>query len=426
MQNAGKTKSFPFSLLLGASMLIVGGLLTVNSLRGFPLGQKPVNEELEVIKIKTVTGLGRLEPSGEIIHVSAPLSNQGNRLEQLLVKEGDNLVKGQIIGILDNQTIALKKVQEGEETVKLADAKLAQINAGAKLGEIKQQEALIEKLQAELQGTEVKYSAKIARLSAQLQGEKTEKQAIIERLEAELSNVEREFQRYLFLAQEGAISQSDLDFRRLNVDTTRKKLKEAKASLEKSIETITQEIKETQAQAWESRETLQKQIEAGKADLDAIKEIRAVDVDVILAQLKQAQATLSKAKAELDLTYIKAPQDGQVLKVLTHEGETVSNQGIVRMGETKVMYAVGEIYESDISKIHLGQKAVITSNGITGELKGTVEKIGLEVQRQEVINSDPSANIDGKIVEVKIKLDEDSSQKVKGLTNLLVKVSIIL
>ncbi len=48
------------------------------------------------------------------------------------------------------------------------------------------------------------------------------------------------------------------------------------------------------------------------------------------------------------------------------------------------------------------------------------------MKRQEVINTDPAANIDAKIVEVKVRLDEESSQKVAGLTNLLVKVAIAL
>ena len=74
----------------------------------------------------------------------------------------------------------------------------------------------------------------------------------------------------------------------------------------------------------------------------------------------------------------------------------------------------------------IGQQAEITSHAITEELSGIVEEIGLEVKRQQVVNTDPAANIDGKIVEVKIALDEESSQKVSGFTNLLVTVKIIL
>jgi HlyD family secretion protein len=46
------------------------------------------------------------------------------------------------------------------------------------------------------------------------------------------------------------------------------------------------------------------------------------------------------------------------------------------------------------------------------------------VQRQNIVNTDPSANINNRIVEVKVRLDEASSQKVAGLTNLQVKVAI--
>ena len=108
-------------------------------------------------------------------------------------------------------------------------------------------------------------------------------------------------------------------------------------------------------------------------------------------------------------------------------GEVVdSDGGIVRIGQTDQMYAIAEVYESDIRKIKIGQTAKITSSAISDSLTGTVEKIGLEIQRQEVVNTDPTANIDAKVVEVKVKLDEDSSEKVTNLTNLLVNVQIQL
>jgi HlyD family secretion protein len=53
-----------------------------------------------------------------------------------------------------------------------------------------------------------------------------------------------------------------------------------------------------------------------------------------------------------------------------------------------------------------------------------VEEIGLRVQRQEVINSNPTDTIDARIVEVRVKLDPASSQTAAGLTNLQVKVAI--
>ena len=114
------------------------------------------------------------------------------------------------------------------------------------------------------------------------------------------------------------------------------------------------------------------------------------------------------------------------LLILTRPGEVVSSDGIARIGQTSQMYAVAEVYESDIGKVRVGQQVKITSNALSEELHGTVERIGLEVQRQEVINTDPAANIDARVVEVRVRLDRESSQKVEGLTNLLVKVAIAL
>jgi len=40
-----------------------------------------------------------------------------------------------------------------------------------------------------------------------------------------------------------------------------------------------------------------------------------------------------------------------------------------------------------------------------------VESIGAQVQRQSTVNTDPSENIDARIVEVHVRLDDASSQK---------------
>ncbi len=53
--------------------------------------------------VKKVTALGRLEPESEVSQVSAPLALNGDRVAQLLVKEGDAVKAGQVIAILDSR-----------------------------------------------------------------------------------------------------------------------------------------------------------------------------------------------------------------------------------------------------------------------------------------------------------------------------------
>lgn len=375
------------ALIMGLIVLTAG--TTVYALRQFSASQPELVPEPVIPQITTVTSLGRLEPRGEIIQVSVSSGSQSNRIEELLVTEGDEIEKGQIIAILDSRDSLEAALSQAEEKVRVAQAKLAQVRAGAKTGEIKAQQAAIARIEAERSND----------IAAQT--------AMVGRMEAEFKNAQIEYQRYQQLYTQGAISASQRDNKELILATAKEQRAEAKANLSRI------------------RSAKQQQIAEAKATLNKIAQVRPVDVEVAAAQVREAQAAVAKAKAERDRAYIKSPQAGNVIKILTRPGEVVSSsEGIARIGQINQMYAIAEVYESDIGKVKLGQKATVTSSTIPGELIGTVEHIGLEVKRQEVVNTDPTANIDAKVVEVKVKLDQESSQKVAGLTNLLVYVRI--
>ncbi len=165
---------------------------------------------------------------------------------------------------------------------------------------------------------------------------------------------------------------------------------------------------------------------AATATLDKIAEVRPVDIAAAKAEVRRTIAAAKQAKANLAQTYVKAPQDGVIFDIHTRAGEVVSNNGIVEIGQTHQMYAVVEVYQSDVNKIRPGQQVQISSNSLPGQLQGTVDWIGWKVQRQNIINTDPSENIDARVVEVHVQLDEISSQKAAKFTNLQVKAVIQL
>jgi HlyD family secretion protein len=413
-----------------------------------------------VSQLTTVTALGRLEPSGEVIKVSASGSAEGNRIDRLLVKEGDRVKTGQAIAILDSRDRLSATLEQALDQVRVAEANLAKVKAGAKNGEIQAQKAAIARLEAELRNeipaqsaivsrlevdrtTEIAaQQATIARLRAEQQGEIQTQQAAVARLEAELRNAASEYQRHSQLYVEGAISASTSDSKKLAAETAQQQLNEGKAKLNQirqsrqqqinearaklnQIEqSRQQQINEAKAKLSQTQQSRQQQIDEAKANLDRIAEVRPVDVQAAAAEVDSAASEAKGAKANLDLAYIRAPRDAQVLKIHAYPGEKVGDEGIVELGQTREMLAVAEIYESDVSKVRIGHPAKITSDAFGGELHGKVEYIGLQVQRQNIVNTDPSENIDARIVEVKVRLDEASSQKVAGLTNLQVKVSI--
>ncbi|MEI6442265.1 MAG: ABC exporter membrane fusion protein [Nostocales cyanobacterium ELA583] len=383
-------------IMLASSGIVATSVISIYSLSYFQKTSKlaPPISPITTNSTPTITAvaaLGRLEPQGEVIRLSAPNSQTGIRVNQLLVKKGNKIRQGQVVAILDSYIPNLAALEKAKRQVEVSQANLQQVEAGAKRGDISAQKATISRLEADLRGSVFTQKATIARL------------------EAELKNSETENKRYQKLYQDGAISASDADTKKLRWDTVKEQLNEANANLERTIE------------------TLQKQLNESQAKLNSIAEIRPTDIQLAQANVKSAIASVQQAQAELNLSAIRSTIDGQVLKINTWPGEIIGNKGILELGQTQQMYVVAEVYETDIKKVRLGQLVTITGEAFTGKLKGTVTDIGLQVGRQNIFNTNPGSDTDNKIVDVKIRIDKSAdNQRVSSLTNLQVQALIQL
>lgn len=340
--------------------------------------------------VKKVTALGRLEPVAEVIRLSVPKALDGDRVAQLLVKEGDRVKAKQVVAIMDSHDRLQDALQQAQKQVTVAQAKLAQVKAGAKTGEIHAQQATI------------------ARLQAELAGEIASQNAAIARWQSELRNASTEYKRFQQLYQAGAISASNLDSKRLAAETAQAQLDEAKKTQNKTTE------------------TLKAQLSEARATLNHIAEVRPVDVRAAQTEVENAIAAVKSVQTDLEQTYIRAPMAGQILKIHTRAGEKIGNLGIVDFAQTDQMMAVAEVYQSDISKVKVGQQAVITGQAFSEEIRGVVSQIGLQVNQQNVFSNQPGENLDRRVVEVKIYFNRSNSKRVAGLTNLQIKAAIYI
>jgi multidrug efflux pump subunit AcrA (membrane-fusion protein) len=148
------------------------------------------------------------------------------------------------------------------------------------------------------------------------------------------------------------------------------------------------------------------------------------DTELEAAQLHRdvARAGLERAEADLELSTVRSPIDGQVLEIHARAGERVGPEGIAELGETAAMYAIAEVYEADIGRVREGQQARMTSPALPRALLGRVERIGLKVGKKDVLSTDPVSDADARVVEVEIRLEE--SEPAAALTNLRVDVII--
>jgi HlyD family secretion protein len=173
---------------------------------------------------------------------------------------------------------------------------------------------------------------------------------------------------------------------------------------------------------------LQAELENARAELnrhdrlfrDAI--VSEAERDRRRVKVRTLEAQLEQAEAELALTVVHSPISGQVLEVHARKGERVGVDGIAEIGRTDTMYAIAEVYETDIGRVKVGQRAAIHNPALAAAAHGTVERIGLKIGKKDILDTDPAARIDARVVEVEILLDHP--EQVKGLTNLTVDVVI--
>ncbi len=135
-----------------------------------------------------------------------------------------------------------------------------------------------------------------------------------------------------------------------------------------------------------------------------------------------ARAELERVRADLANTELRAPMDGTVLRIVARVGERPGDKGILELGASERMEALLEVYESDIDRVRLGQSVVLTSEngGFKGTLRGTVIRISPQVRQREVLSTDPSGDVDARIVEVRVGLAPEEARRVRALTGLKV------
>ena len=146
------------------------------------------------------------------------------------------------------------------------------------------------------------------------------------------------------------------------------------------------------------------------------------------SEVERAIAALRQAEEDLELTKVKAPTDGQIIKITTYPGEIVGDDGVVEFAQTSKMMVVAEVYESDIAQVKLGQTATIRSEtgAFDREVTGQVSQIGLKIGKQDVLDNDPAADVDSRVVEVEIHFDPETSSYISHLTNskAIVKINL--
>ena len=279
-------------------------------------------------------------------------------------------------------------MEEAQQEVKVAQSELALVRSGAKKGEIGAQEF------------------KVQSLERQLAGETEALNADVNSARSKQKEAKLEAERYESLFKAGGVSELQRDRYRTRADVANSDLAKAIGNRERTLS------------------TLRSDIESSRNTLAQIKEIRPQDINKAQNQLDKALASLNRALQEYKDTTIRAPENGQILKINARAGDKVGDDGLLEMADTSNMIVVAEVYQTDLPKISKGQLAKISVDGFNGTLKAQVFQLIPQVKRQSVFAGEPGENMDQRVFEVKLKLliTPEQVEKIRLASNLQVNV----
>jgi HlyD family secretion protein len=169
-------------------------------------------------------------------------------------------------------------------------------------------------------------------------------------------------------------------------------------------------------------ETHRKMWESGVAKLRSLTGVWDLDLRLSKAQYEFASAEADHAKAEIEQAFIRAPTDGEIVRIDTWPGEHVGADGIMEVAQVDPLYVLAEVDESDAGRVHVGQHAVISGTAFVGNLTGVVEQVGVKIGRNNLFSTDPASSSDSRVVQVWIRLDDS----VPARHLLDARVSVVL
>ncbi|ATF12658.1 HlyD family efflux transporter periplasmic adaptor subunit [Brevibacillus sp. HB1.1] len=277
--------------------------------------------------VSSMAGKNSTKLAGVIEGTEVDLSfKMGGSIEQLSLKEGDEVKAGQVVATLNSAEILAKK-EQAEAAYKLSLVKLDQAKKGVSVtdnssnAQVDQAKAAVSSAQAQLDANKNgARSEEITQLKAKLQAAQTSNQIAATNLE-----------RMKKLMAEGAVPQVKVEEAQMQADKAQAEFKAAEEQL-KMAQTGSRKEQVDAAQAQlDQAKAAYNQAVAGRGQVG----LKELDVKSAEANVMQAKGALAEMEAYVNNTKLSAPVDGIVKAVAVQKGELVSQGFTVLTLQTK-------------------------------------------------------------------------------------------
>ena len=336
----------------------------------------------------------------------------GGKLLEIMVEEGDNVKKGDIIATVEAENIEAK-LEQAKALLGIAATRVEQ----SKIAYAAQKE----QSESQIQQATGAYSSAKAQLTKAKKGARPQqleqaKELVVQAKEAyEYTKVT--YDRLKKLYDEGVIPQQKIDGAKAELEVAKAKYNTAQQQYDLVKEGV-------QKEDISSAEGLVMQAEAMVNLANVTKlQVSAKEQDMIAAkeQLIQAQAGVNEVMSYLNDSTIKAPVDGTITVKNADNGELVSTgMPVVSISNLKDVWANIKIKESAIANIKIGDTIDVIIPGDNNKVyKGKVTSISSKASYATERATQDKNEKDVVAFTVKIKLDNADLRLKPGMTATL-------
>jgi len=398
----------------------MGGALI--AFRGKP---EPVEVKIEAAKERdirlVVTGseTGTVKAETEVLVIP----RVSGRLDKLLVKEGQFVRAGQLLGVLDDADISAQ-VQQMEASLNSQRAREEsarhQLQAQPELiaSAIARAEAGVKEAEANL--AIVRRGARAEEIAAE--------EARLAQLKAAAENARREFVRQRELYDKGYISRSQLDGAESSMRVSEEQVAAQTETLRlRRTQSTPEDIKEAEGRLAQAKAALQ------EAKANSVEQkLRRTELAAAQAQVQEVAASLRQMRTQQSYRRIVAPVSGQVTRMNVKEGEFVvggtsfglqaQQLSMMTIINDAALYVEALVSESDIARLAIGQSVEVSCDAYRErKFHGTLVEIS-PAANAEAQSQQRTFKVKVKLADAKGYLRPGMSAEIEVLTGIKRKV----
>jgi HlyD family secretion protein len=377
-------------IIIGVTAVAVLGLIVIASI--FASNKEQVEVTTQKIEPRqelrsTVTASGEVRP---IQYINLTSEVQG-RIEEIYVKEGDQVTKGQPLVRLDpTQLDSSKDAQYATLQAALSDVQSARIQESSAVNNVTQaQQALLtsEAGVASARQQVVVAQTQVAGAQTQVDRAQTE----VDRAQVEVNTAQRELNRTKELVESGVASRQDYDTAKDLVDSSLATLRTAQASAQTakaSLNTAREQLAQAKIAVEEAKgRANQQRVSVRNAEI-SVKNARA-GVSSSESRALSQQALLRGQTTQRDKTLQVAPLNGVVAEIPSKVGTfavaNLSSTALLTIADMSTVNIEVKVDETEIKSVAEGQEAKVKVDAFQDrEIKGkVVQKTPLAIGKSQ-------------------------------------------